>query len=487
MPDIDWNHGGPENRGTHAFLERARSGRLFWDWTPEFMWEAKITFRDLAGPYATQRATITIPSADFVTGRLTVTISGGGLSSPVVATADAAVADDEDDLGVLTASTIDDLVATTLAGVATGASVDGGGDNIVHVDFVQGIARVTVAVVFTPAQQTTATFGGVLLDGDYGLRFVCEDPNADTTATVSRATAVPVDAAAMGVAMEAAAEALIAGDLAGILVSADDDAAGENLLIFEPGVTVVVTSSVPPGTTLTFGGTETDGDYDTIVTHSSIPGGSATLRTTRAAAVPLTNILLAVDHEAVIEADPRVASLISSADDDGAGVNAVLGFPLVTGMTFATAAPAPGTLTSSPPTLVIADATPAGPTVTVSYSTTLALNSLGHVFNDNVTRHTVALEVVTAFGASRTITVGDAGEPDGLLGSTPLDLNTTGRTLSVAADAQHIDRYEGTAGPGGRLVPTATIVLGSSNAPTQGVAWVQIDWSPHPSNTANAA
>lgn len=484
MPNYPINHGGPENGGARGFLSLCRSGALHWDWTPEFMWQARIGYRDLAGPAATQRATITIPTADFVTGRLTVTISGGGLSSPVVATADAAVGDTEDDLGVLTASTVDALAATTLAGVITGADVDAGGDNVVHIDFVAGIARATVAVAFAPAQQTTATFGGTLLDGAYGLRFECDAPNADTTATVSRAAAVPVDGPAMAVAMEAAAEALIAGDLAGILVSADD-AGAVNTLVFEPGVTVVVTSSVPPGTTLTFGGTETDGNYDTIVTHSSIPGGSATLRTTRVGAVPLTNILLAVDHEAVIEADPRVASLIASADDDGAGVNTVLGFPLVTGMTFATAAPAPGTLTSSPPTLVIADATPAGPVVTVGYSVTLALNTLaiGGAFPNHVTRLNVALEVVTAFGATRTITVGDAGDPDGLLGSTPVTLNSTGRTLSIAADAEHEDRYEGTQGAGGRLVPTATIDLGTSNAPTQGLAFVQIDWAPHPSCT----
>jgi hypothetical protein len=483
MPDIDWNHGGFENGGTRAFLARARSGSLFWDWTPEFMWEARVSYRDLAGPNATQRATITIGTADFVSGRVTVTFTGGGLSSPVVVTEDAAVADDAEALGTALASAIDALAATTLAGVITGADVDITGDNIVNVDAVQGIARLTVEAVYTPAQQTTVTWGGTLVDGLYSV----EIDDGETTVDVpnNRAAGSPANAAAMAVAFEAAAEALIASTLADILVSADDVGA-VNTLVFEPGVVATVTATVTSNTTMTFGGTATDGDYAVRLQAASLPGGSLVITTTRAAGSPATNTDLADAFEADAEARALLAPLLVNADNT-AGANTLTFFDAALVETTVVSAPAPGTLVVSDPTVVIDDATPAGPVVSVSYSSTVDLNALGHAFPDNVTRLTVALEVVTAFGANRTIAVGDAGDPDGLLGSTPVDLNATGRTLSVDADAQHVDQYEGTNGPGGRLVPTATIVLGSSNVPTQGVAFVQIDWAPHPSNTANQA
>lgn len=486
MPNIDWNHGGADNGGTAAFLAKARSGSLFWDWCPDFMWEARIGWDDLVGPAASQRASVTIPSSGFTSGRLTVTISGGGLASPVAVTADAAIAEDQDDLALAAAAAIDALVATTLAGVVTSADVDGTSANVFHVDFVRGIARATVAVSYRPAQRVTATFGGTLLDGTYGLRFVNVAGALDVTVPVVRTAGTPAAAANMAAAAETAIEAEAL--LNGWVISADDSGAA-NTLIFEPDVaTVTVTSTVPAGTTLTFAGTATNGAYATTFTHSSIPGGSATVTTTRAAGTPAANSDLAAQHEADIEADGRLSALIASADDSGAA-NTVLGYAGVTGLTFSTSAPAPGTLTSAPPTLVVADATPAGPTVTVAYSVTLALGSIAGVgpFPDNVWRGPVALEVVTAFGANRTITVGDADDADGLLGSTPVTLNSTGRTLSIAADAQHVDRYEGTAASGGRLVPTATIALGSSNTITTGLAFVQIDYAPHPSNSVNVA
>ena len=78
-------------------------------------------------------------------------------------------------------------------------------------------------------------------------------------------------------------------------------------------------------------------------------------------------------------------------------------------------------------------------------------------------------------------TVGDAEALDGLLGSTPVDLNTTGRSLAAAACTQYRTQYE----PG--LVPLAVIELGASTTVSTGLAYVQINWTPHPSRTATAA
>lgn len=483
MPNYPVNHGGRDNGGTAAFFHAARSGRLWpWDWTPEFCWECRIDAADLRGSAATQRTTITIPSTDFVSGRLTVTFSGGGLSSPVSVTADASVLEDQNDLGDSLEAAITTAIGTTLAGVVDSVN-NAAAANAVVVVFERGIGAVTVAASFEPAQVTEVQFGGTVIDGAYRLRFECDDPNADTTATVTRAAGTPANVAAMAVEMETAAEALIAGDLADILVSADDDGVDTNVLQFEPGVEVTVTATPAPGTSLTFGGTATDGAYVTTVTHSSIPGGSAAVTTTRVGGTPATNANLAAQHEADLEADPRLASLIASADDTGA-VNTVLGFAGVTGMTFSTSAPDPGTLTSAPPTMTVTDATPAGPTVTVSHSVVLDLNSLGARgrFPHHVMRDVVALEVDVAFGVGRTITVGQGDGEATLLGSAAaVTLNSTGRTLALATATHYRTRYQAT------MVPTATIVLGSSLTVSTGRAYVQIDYAPHPSMTADAA
>ena len=297
-----------------------------------------------------------------------------------------------------------------------------------------------------------------------------------------RAAGSPANTGAMAVALEAAAEALIGSTLAGLLVSADD-AASVNTLIFEPGVACTVTASVTPNTTHTFGGTETDGDYVTRFTHSSLPGGSLTITTNRAAGSPATNTDLADAFEVDVEARALLAPLLETADNT-AGANVLSFFAGVSGMDVtAVSAPAPGTLVVSDPTVVVADATPAGPVVTVTHAVRLALASLcpHGTFPTHVMRCEVALEVDTAFGAGRTITVGDAAALDALLGSTPVDLNTTGRSLAAAACTQYRTQYE--AG----LVPLATIELGASLTVSAGLAYVQINWTPHPSRTATAA
>ena len=481
MPNFPINHGGTEVGGFRALFNAARQGILWpWDVTSEHVWEARIRAVDIFGASSTQITTITIPASDFVTGRITTTISGGPLSSPVVIRSDAAVGDTEEDLGTQHASDIDDLIATTLATAV--AEVVNDTHNEVEIRFVQGIGRMTVSSVYTPAQQTTITWGGTLVDGEYSVRVVCDDPNADATIDNDRSGGSPANTSAMAVAFEAAAEALIGGDLADVLVSADD-AGAVNTMIFEPGVVATVTATVTSNTTHTFGGTATDGNYVTRIDHSSLPGGSITITTTRAAGTPATNTNLADAFEADVEARPLLYMLLSSADNT-AGANTITFHPGITGANVtAVSAPAPGTLVVSDPTVVVADATPAGPVVTVTHAVRLALASLcpHGTFPAHVMRCEVALEVDTAFGAGRTITVGDAAALDGLLGSTPVDLNTTGRSLAAAACTQYRTQYE--AG----LTPLATIELGASTTVSAGLAYVEINWTPHPSRTATAA
>ena len=483
MPNFPINFGGREVGGFRALYRAARQG-IFWPWdlTSEHVWEARIRSADLFGASSTQITTITIPTTDFVTGRITTTISGGPLSSPVVIRSDAAVGDTEEDLGTQHASDIDDLIATTLS--AAVASVTNDAANVVGIVFIAGIGRMTVSSVYTPAQQTTVTWGGTLVNGLYSINITCDDPNADENIANNRAGGSPANAAAMAVAFEAAAEALIPGNLAGILVSADD-AGAANTLIFEPGVIATVTPTKTASTTLTYGGTTTDGNYVTRFAHADFPLGYLDITVTRSGAETDTD--LADDFEAQVEAHPLLAPLLVSADN-AAGVNTILVYDGITsgasGLEVTSqSAPAPGTLVVTDPTVVVADATPAGPTVTVTHAVRLALASLCQhgTFPAHVMRCEVAIEVDTAFGAGRTITVGDAEALDGLLGSTPVDLNTTGRSLAAAACTQYRTQYE----PG--LVPLAVIELGASTTVSAGLAYVEINWTPHPSRTATAA
>lgn len=483
MPNFPINHGGREVGGFRALLSAARQGILWpWDLASTHVWECKILPAHIGGSASTQVTTITIPTLGFVSGRLTLAFSGGPLSSPVSVTADATVANDENDMGDAMIVSLGTAIAGGLAGVLATAT-NTPAPNVLTLTFAQGVGLVTVTATFTPAQVSTITFGGTLLDGAYRTTFSGGGLGAAVPVTTTRAGGTPANVGAMAVQHEADIEALVGSTLAGVVVSADDNGAGVNTIQFAPGIAAVtIATAVPPGTTLTFGGTPTDGAYATTFTHSSIPAGSATVTTTRAAGNPATNADLAAQHELDIEADARLSALISSADDTGSA-NTVAAFAGITGLTFATSAPAPGTLTSAVPTMTVATTTPAGPTVTVTHAVRLALNSIAGMgaFPTHVMRCEVAVEVDAAFGASRTITVGDAEATAALLGSTPIDLNTTGRSLAVAADTQYRTQYE--AG----LVPLATIALGSSLTVSTGLAYVQINWTPHPSRTATAA
>jgi hypothetical protein len=483
MPNFPINFGGVEIGGFRSLVTAARQGILWpWDMVSTHQWEARINARDLQGAASTQVTTIEIPSTGFVSGRLALTFSGGLLGSPVTINSDAVVSDNEENLGDTVVSAITTAIGTTLASTVASV-VNAPSANVVDVTMVQGVGPVTVTAVFTPAQVLEVQFGGTLLNGAYRSTISGGGLGSPVAATTTRAAGTPANVAAMAVQHEADIEALVATTLAGVVVSANDDGVDTNVIQFAPGIaTASIATAVPPGTTLTFGGTATDGNYVFTVTHSSIPGGSAAVTIPRAAGSPATNSDLAADAETRIEADPRLPAIIESADDTGA-TNAVLGFAGITGLTFSTSAPAPGTLTSAPPTMTVTDTTPAGPTITVTHALNVALNSLcpQGAFPAHVMRCEVALEVDTAFGANRTITVGDADGRSVLLGDTPVTLNSTGRSLATAACDQYRTTYE--AG----LVPTATIALGSTLAVTTGKAYVQINFTPHPSHTVSAA
>ena len=456
---------------------------LAWTHTPRFGWECRLLAADLTGLRASQTITITIPTSGFVTGRLVVAFSGGGLGATVNITADAPVGDTEDDLGDTLTAAIDTAIGTTLAGVV--ASVTNTAANVVVVVCEPGIGLVSAVPTFTPAQQTTVTWGGTLVDGPYSINISCDDPNADEDIANNRVAGTPANANAMAAAFEAAAEALIAGNLAGVLVSADD-AGAVNTLIFEPGVEADVTATVTPNTTHTFGGTATDGDYVTRFDSDALPGGSLTVTTTRAGGSPATHTDLADAFEASVESGgahyPLLSALLSNADN-AAGANILSFYDGVTGVNVvAVSAPTPGTLVVADPTVVVADATPAGPTVTVAHAVVLDLNSIAfdQGIPANIIRSWCFVHVIEAFGAGRTLTVGDENEPAGIIGSTPLDLNTEGRSCSSASDAEYQPR------PELAFTPTATIALGSSATVTAGEVLIEVLFTPNLANVAAA-
>lgn len=483
MPNFPINFGGREVGGFRALLNAARQGILWpWDITSAHVWEAKITAAHIGGAASTQITTITIPASGFVSGRLSLAFSGGPLPSPVSVAGNASAGQTNEDLGNTIETALNIAIAGSLAGVLASVENDAA-RNVLNLTFVQGVGLVSVVPTFTSAQVSTITFGGTLLDGAYRTTFSGGGLGAAVPATTTRAGGTPANAPAMAIQHEADIEALVGSTLAGVVVSADDNGSGVNTIQFAPGIAAVtIATSVPPGTTLTFGGTETDGAYATTLSHSSIPAGSATVTTIRAAGNPATNADLAAQHELDIEADPRLSAIVASADDTGSA-NTVAAFAGISGLTIATSAPAPGTLTSSPPTMTVATTTPAGPTVTVTHSVRIELNSCAGMgpFPAHVMRLEVALEVDTVFGSGRTITVGQGDGAATLLGGTPVTLNTTGRTLALASDTHYQARYQA------QLVPTATIALGSSLTASTGLAYVQISWTPHPSRTATAA
>ena len=125
MVDYPINHGGGSrgNGGNARFLRAQERGEMpRWIWTPKHEWACKILAADLTGSNATQTAVVTIPASGFVSGRLTLTFSGGGLAASVDVVADAATTDANTDLG----NTLETARNTAIAGDLDGvlASVE---------------------------------------------------------------------------------------------------------------------------------------------------------------------------------------------------------------------------------------------------------------------------------------------------------------------------------------------------------------------------
>ena len=479
MPDYPIKHGGGtrDNGGTLQFFRAQQRGDLVkWIWSPQYEWACELLASHLTGSASTQTTTVTIPTSGFVTGRLTLTFSGGGLASPVDVFADAAVGESEDDLGGYMITALDTAIAGDLDGVLLTATNDD--PNVLMLGFVAGIGRVTVTPTWTSATVIDVQIVGTLIDADYSINVVgtINETPYDLTSTTTRAT---TPATIPDLLDQMILDVPDVATMDEILATATEDGVDTLTLTFFPGAedVEVTTSESPASIGLAFGGTATDGIYSTTFAHASLPGGTATVPTERAGGSPATNTDLAVQHEADIEADVRLAPLIANANDDGSGTCIVTTWPGVTGLTATTSAPSPGTLTRTALDQTVTDVTPTGPTVTVAYAVTLDLNSLAALgrFPRESLREHVALQVVTGFGAGRTITIGDADGAATILGtSAAIDLNTTGRSLHLTTDTKYRSRYESA------LAATATIDLGSSGTVTTGRAVLQVCWSPIP-------
>jgi hypothetical protein len=440
--------------GTLAEIYALEAGSITDIMVPEVVWQARVRAEDLAGAATTQRTTITIPSADFVTGRLTITIPRPGTSAVSVPT-DASITD------------VEALIATTLAGVVTNVDVDGG-DIIIDC-----IAGTSITAAFVPATQVTVEWGGTLVDGEYSVTVnSIEIPN-------NRAGGSPANVTGMADAFEASAEALIATTLDGVLQSADN-VAGINTLIFEPGLdaqNTEVEAEVTANCILTFGGTPTDGTYLALAEHASLPGARLELETVRDSGSPSTNTDLADAFEAFAEPHPLLATLLVSANNT-AGAVALVFYPGWTTSNLvitALSAPAPGTLDVTRPSVTITDATPAGPEIAVSHELYVDLNALQP--NDAFPAYALRsenpiLRVTEAFPSGTTATLDDGGSADtDVLDGVAVDatgwLGDTGSTLGDDAKTESA------------WAPRLTLAL-SDATPATGDLKVQVVFSPLP-------
>lgn len=391
----------PYQGNTREDVNAFALGTTHYSWTPELVWQRRVKATDL-NTIPGVSTVITIPASGMTSGRLSVTLNG------VTVTADAAVGDANTALATALNGAMTTAIAGDLAGIISSSSVS---SNAVTIVWAAGVER-EIAVSFDPAQVVGTTFGGTtLIDGDYVFTLSGGGLDAPVVVPVERGGSVTT-VAQLAVAAETALEALIATSLAGVLVSADDDGTDGNTLQFEPGIADVTVTLATPGQVIetTFGGTPTDGDYDHIFEHASLPG-AVRVRTTRSAGTPATNAALATQAEADIEAQAQLMSLVESADDDGAGVCAITTFAGVSGLTVTLAAPSPGTLVQADvgPTLVQADETPAGPTVTLGYAFDLNAMVPTDPFLEESIRGEATLQVDVAFPAGSTATLDDAG------------------------------------------------------------------------------
>lgn len=460
----------------HA-LERGQDA-LPWQWTPELVWRCRVRATDVLGANASRSATITIPASGFVSGRLTMTFvasENNSLVSDVVLTADAAVGDSEIDLGAAATTAIQDAFdpAGDLEGLG---GVTDNADGTVQVDFIEG-EHIDITLAFAPAQQTEIQLTGTLIDADYHIELDGGGLGAPVDSPTTRSGGSPANIAAMVVQIEADLEALIPTTLAGVLVSADDDGSDTNLLIFEPGIPAVTFDAWtdPQSIAIQFGGTATDGTYQSDVYHSSLPGSFVPVPTVRTGGTPATNLDLAVQHEADIEAESALFTVVDSANNDTVDSDILIGQPGVRGISVVTSAPSPGTLTQTPLALTVTDVTPAGPSVSVSYSVAIDLNDLqpADAFPSDMLRGFPSLYVTEAFPASSTATLYDASPAsDDVIAGAAVD--STGWVGDTGTSLGDEDKTEGS------WSPLLALSLGASAAPATGDLIVQVVMAPLP-------
>lgn len=477
MPDFPHNHGGAENGGTNAFLDSL--AELPWAWTPELDWRCEVRREHLRGEAATQVTTVTIPALGFVSGRLRLVFSAGPLLAPVTATAYAeAVEEDQDDMAAVLETAIDTLLASTLEGVVASATATA---NAVEIRFVEGIGSVNVAATWTSAQRTRITWGGTLRDGDYYVTCSSDDLAEPVLNFITRAASVPATPDDLATAMATYIDVQV--DMGPIVVSATDDGP-ETIIQFEPEAAPVdVVAQVPDVAQIwetTVGSTPTNGIYRWRFSHASL-FAPVDVDVERSGGSPVDNDALAAQAQTQIEAHPALFALIASAQATGA-VNEIITHVGVTGLVVVPFAPSPGMLsateTTDPPTVAVdEDDSPDGPAVTVTHAVELDLNAIAERgrFPRGADRHRAEVRVLEAFGAGRTLALGDADEPSGLCGtSTPVDANTVARSLTTPTDA-----YYRTA-EARAFAPRLTVQLGASQTVTAGRVLVQITWSPDP-------
>jgi hypothetical protein len=454
-------------------------------WSPAFFWVCPITYETLRGTAATHTITLTIPASGLVDGTVSLRLVGTDTAGAAVdVTASADFDTDEDGTAAALEAVIETLRGTTLATVVSGETVT---DNVITVEILAG-ALVTPTFTYTPAPLYEAVWSGTLQDNvSYGVR-ITEDGEDPVDTYVTRAGGSPANVAAMAVAMEAALEA--SALLTTILTSADDDGVDTNAIQFAAGVEIDDVEAVYVGRVQTFeavfGGTIVDGAYVLSFVHPSLPNvdgpNQVDITVTRAAGTPADEAALAVAMEAAVEASPLLAALIASADDDTVDTNDIVAASGVEGLEITGTAPGTATLvvTETTPEITVTDETPAGPTLVLANTIVVDCNSI-EAFpgvteegGEPVCREWVTLYVSEAFGANRTITIGDAGNPDGVMGTTPITLNSTGYTASSSSDAEYQPR------PEANWVPTATIQLGSSMTLTAGACSIRVLYSPEP-------
>lgn len=309
---------------------------------------------------------------------------------------------------------------------------------------------------FTAGQNTSGTLRAVF-SGDFGA-----DVTVDTT----------VGAADNATAISAAVETAVDGEaaLSGVVDSTTDNGGDiDTVFVDDIGVVTVTWTWIPDNQTwdVQFGGTLVDGNYDTVYSFDGMD--DIIVRTVRSGGTPATVLAMAQQHEADTEGDVRLTGLLMSADDDATDTNLII---LEAGAPDCTiTCVAPGTAT-----LVPTETTGA---VSVANSETrfIDLNTLSPqgAFPNKANRGDCSVEVLTTWGASRTLTVGDAGSTDGIFGSTPLDLNTAGRTSGDSSAAERLHRIEDAA-----YVPIAAFVIGDPSTLTQGSVYIEIGMTPVP-------